>query len=96
MIICVRLTDEQKKLFLAVARRDNQTIEQWVLSNAWALAQLYADELGVRLDARKSPRRDEGAVPRGVSTSGLVKCPHCKIPTRAVDTCDNCDRSIVS
>lgn len=87
------LTDDQHALVTAVSARDAQTPEQWIVQHALGLAELYADEMRVRIGPRRSPRRDAGATTNPTSAHMMV-CPHCRIETRAAKTCDNCERAL--
>ncbi len=91
--LVLTITDEQHLLLAAVAGREGGSVEQWLLTNALGVAEIAADDLGIRLAPRRSPRRDEGAE-SNPTTAHMVTCPHCRIATRAVKTCDNCDRSL--
>ncbi len=91
--LVLTITDDQHALLSAVAQREGGSAEQWVLSNALGLAAMVADELRIRIEPRRSPRRDEGAE-SNPTTAHMMSCPHCRIETRAVKTCDNCDRRL--
>ncbi len=84
-LILITLTNAERRALLELAARDDVTIEEWV----------HRAAMGAVTDLR-SPRRDEGAKSRPWGTTPpLVVCGHCRMETRPVKTCDNCEGTLL-
>ncbi len=87
-LVVITLTNAEHRALLELAARAGITIEEWVHRAAVDVASGLSDA--------RSPRRDEGAKVRPWgSTPPLVVCGHCRMATRPVKTCDNCERALV-
>ncbi len=86
-MVVATFTSSQYRILFALAARDGVTVERWVEQAAVAASESDSGE-------PRAPIRNAAAkAPCGITTT-LVVCGFCKLQTRPVATCDNCERPL--